>query len=104
MRVKWELRMVLMVVSREKAIKIYVDSQLKPYRQIFGVNEEVCYESISYSPFNNCLQVSQLDNISRRYAWLKRLLKSCDENHAEIFPRSWCITGRLCEQFCDLTR
>ncbi|KAI7874765.1 hypothetical protein K492DRAFT_168869 [Lichtheimia hyalospora FSU 10163] len=74
--------------TKEKVINIYVDSQLKPYRQIFGINEEV----------------SQLDNISRRYAWLKRLLKSCDENHAEIFPRSWCITGRLCEQFCDLTR
>lgn len=35
-----------MNVFREKAIKIYVDSQLKPYRQIFGVNEEVRYESM----------------------------------------------------------
>lgn len=33
-----------MNLSREKVIKIYVDCQLKPYRQIFGVNEEVCYE------------------------------------------------------------
>ena len=73
---------------REKIIKRYVDLQLSDYRQIFRNSEEV----------------SQIDNISRRYAWLKRLLKTLDEKHADIFPPQWCFTARVCEQFCNYTR
>ncbi|KAI9492204.1 vacuolar protein sorting 53 [Zychaea mexicana] len=74
--------------TKEKIIKRYVDLQLSDYRQIFKSAEEV----------------SQLDNISRRYAWLKRLLKTLDEKHADIFPPQWCVTARVCEQFCNYTR
>ncbi|KAI9318920.1 Vps53-like protein [Dichotomocladium elegans] len=49
-------------------------------------------------------EISQLENISRRYAWLKRMLKTCDENHAAIFPSSWRISCRLCEEFCITTK
>ena len=54
--------------------------------------------------FRNSEEVSQLDNISRRYAWLKRLLKTLDEKHADIFPPQWFVTARVCEQFCNYTR
>ncbi|KAG0178040.1 Vacuolar protein sorting-associated protein 53 [Apophysomyces sp. BC1034] len=75
---------VLGDTTREKIIKHYVDVQLANYKQIFRPSEEV----------------SQLDNITRRYAFLKRLLKTCDEEHSNVFPSSWCSTGRVCEQFC----
>lgn len=49
-------------------------------------------------------EVSQLDNISRRYAFLKRILKVCDDEHAEIFPTTWAVSGRVCQKFCDYTK
>ncbi|CEP17475.1 hypothetical protein [Parasitella parasitica] len=66
----------------------YVDLQLVNYRQIFRPMEEV----------------SQLDNVSRRYAFLKRILKVCDDEHAEIFPTSWAVSARVCEKFCEYTK
>ncbi|KAI7903387.1 Vps53-like protein [Cokeromyces recurvatus] len=79
---------VLGEMTREKIIKKYVDLELVNYRQIFRPMEEV----------------SQLDNISRRYAFLKRILKVCDDEHAEIFPNDWAISGRICEKFCEYTK
>jgi hypothetical protein len=58
------------------------------YRQIFRPSEEV----------------SQLENVSRRYAFLKRILKTCDDEHVEIFPPAWAVSGRICQKFCDYTR
>jgi 16S rRNA G527 N7-methylase RsmG len=78
----------MFVIYREKIVKRYVDLQLASYRQIFRPMEEV----------------SQLDNVSRRYAFLKRILKTCDEEHAEIFPATWSVSGRICEKFCDYTK
>ncbi|KAI8646117.1 Vps53-like protein [Parasitella parasitica] len=74
--------------TREKIIKRYVDLQLVNYRQIFRPMEEV----------------SQLENVSRRYAFLKRILKVCDDEHAEIFPTSWAVSARVCEKFCKDTK
>jgi hypothetical protein len=62
--------------------------ELVNYRQIFRPMEEV----------------SQLDNISRRYAFLKRILKVCDDEHAEIFPATWAVSGRVCQKFCEYTK
>ncbi|GAA5817199.1 hypothetical protein MFLAVUS_010742 [Mucor flavus] len=79
---------VLGDATKEKIIRRYVDLQLVNYRQIFRPLEEV----------------SQLDNISRRYAFLKRILKTCDDEHVDIFPTTWAVSGRICEKFCDYTR
>ncbi|CAO3653139.1 unnamed protein product [Cunninghamella echinulata] len=79
---------VLGDTTKEKAIQYYVDLQLSNYRQIFRSSEEV----------------SQLDNISRRYAYLKRVLKVCDEEHNDIFPPEWYMSGRVSEKFCNYTR
>ncbi|KAI7862352.1 Vps53-like protein [Spinellus fusiger] len=73
---------------KEKILKKYIDLQLMSYRQIFRLSEET----------------SQIIHISRRYAFLKRILKICDEKHSEIFPVAWCASGRLCQQFCDYTK
>ncbi|KAI8814119.1 Vps53-like protein [Cladochytrium replicatum] len=66
----------------------YCDSQLKDYRSIFRNNPEV----------------AGLDNITRRHAWLKRLLKLYDEEHAQVFPPEWNVGELLCEKFCQDTR
>ncbi|KAF9570850.1 Vacuolar protein sorting-associated protein 53 [Mortierella alpina] len=73
---------------RRNLIEWYCKLQLRAYRSVFKPNEEV----------------SALDNTSRRYAWLKRLLKIHDEEHAHIFPAAWDVSCVLCLQFCDITR
>ncbi|KAF9940765.1 Vacuolar protein sorting-associated protein 53 [Modicella reniformis] len=73
---------------RQSLVDWYCQLQLRAYRSIFKPNEEV----------------SALDNTSRRYAWLKRLLKIHDEEHAHIFPSAWDVSHVLCVQFCQITR
>ncbi|KAF9326080.1 Vacuolar protein sorting-associated protein 53 [Podila minutissima] len=73
---------------RRNLIEWYCRLQLRAYRSVFKPNEEV----------------SALDNTSRRYAWLKRLLKIHDDEHAHIFPRAWDVSQVLCLQFCQITR
>ncbi|KAI8370671.1 Vps53-like protein [Radiomyces spectabilis] len=79
---------VLGDTTKEKIIKRFVDLQLYGYRQIFRSSEEV----------------SQIDNISRRYGFLKRILKACDEEYSDIFPSAWAVSGRISEKFCIYTR
>ncbi|OZJ04577.1 hypothetical protein BZG36_02776 [Bifiguratus adelaidae] len=66
----------------------YLDLQLKDYRRIFRPHEEV----------------SAIDNVSRRYAWLKRLLKVVDEDQSGIFPPSWAMGEAVSLRFCTYTR
>ncbi|ORX61759.1 hypothetical protein DM01DRAFT_1380582 [Hesseltinella vesiculosa] len=79
---------VLGDATQEKFTRHYVDLQLVGYRQIFRATDEV----------------SQIDNISRRYAFFKRSLKMCDDDHADIFPQNWYISGRMAEKFCAYTK
>ncbi|KAF9895823.1 Vacuolar protein sorting-associated protein 53, partial [Lobosporangium transversale] len=44
-------------------------------------------------------EVSALDNTSRRYAWLKRLLKIHDEEHSHVFPAAWDAVLQLIQYF-----
>lgn len=76
------------LISRRNLIEWYCRLQLRAYRSVFKPNEEV----------------SALDNTSRRYAWLKRLLKIHDEEHAHIFPGAWDVSRDLCLQFCQITK
>ncbi|KAK3809950.1 MAG: Vps53-like protein [Benniella sp.] len=73
---------------RRNLVEWYCQLQLRAYRSIFKPDEEV----------------SALDNTSRRYAWLKRLLKIHDEEHAHIFPPAWDVSRVLCVEFCQGTR
>ncbi|KXS19711.1 hypothetical protein M427DRAFT_52599 [Gonapodya prolifera JEL478] len=73
---------------RKQVLDIYCESQLKEYRSLFRGNDEI----------------AALDNTSRRYAWLKRLLRLHDAEHAGAFPPTWRASDVLCERFCDDTR
>ncbi|KAI8896468.1 Vps53-like protein, partial [Globomyces pollinis-pini] len=72
---------------KEQLIKWYCDLQLADYYNIFRKNPEV----------------AGLQDVSRRYSWLKRLLKNYDEQHANLFPESWEMGQRFTLQFCRET-
>ena len=66
----------------------YCNTQLREYRQVFKGSQEA----------------GSLDNISRRYAWFRRMLKAYDEEHAAIFPPHWRVNEIIANVFCEGTR
>ncbi|KAL1987969.1 hypothetical protein VTN96DRAFT_1493 [Rasamsonia emersonii] len=74
--------------ARSRLITWYCNTQLREYRQVFRGNEEA----------------GSLDNISRRYSWFRRMMKTYDEEHAVIFPSSWRVGEVLANAFCEGTR
>ncbi|EEH19110.2 hypothetical protein PABG_01429 [Paracoccidioides brasiliensis Pb03] len=75
-------------MAKSRLITWYCNTQLREYRQVFRGNEEA----------------GSLDNISRRYSWFRRMLKTYDEEHASIFPPSWKVCEILANVFCEGTR
>lgn len=74
--------------ARARLVTWYINMQLREYRQVFRGNEEA----------------GSLDNIGRRYSWLKRLLSMYQDKHTEIFPKEWQVDRELAKAFCDGTR
>lgn len=74
--------------ARARLITWYTNTMLREYRQIFRGNDEA----------------GSLDNISRRYAWFNRSLKTYDVEHASIFPPQWRVNEILANAFCEGTR
>ena len=74
--------------ARSRLITWYCNTQLREYRQVFRGNDEA----------------GSLDNISRRYSWFKRMLKTYDDQHAAIFPVYWRVDEMLANAFCEGTR
>lgn len=73
---------------RKHIIERYLQIQLAEYRRIFRSTDEA----------------GQLDNVPRRYAWFRRVLKHHDEEHAALFPSSWEVTRLLVASFAEQTR
>ena len=74
--------------ARSRLITWYCNTQLREYRQLFKGSEEA----------------GSLDNISRRYSWFKRMLKTYDDEHAFLFPAPWRVNELLANAFCESTR
>jgi len=74
--------------ARSRIITWYCNTQLREYRQVFRGSEEA----------------GSLDNISKRYSWFRRMLKTYDEEHATVFPISWRVNEMLANAFCESTR
>lgn len=74
--------------AKSRLITWYVNTELREYRQVFRGNDEA----------------GNLDNIGRRYAWFKRMLKTHEDEHAAIFPPHWRVNEMLAMSFCDGTR
>ncbi|KAL5977099.1 HIT domain protein [Asimina triloba] len=71
---------------REELVKNFCSKELTSYRQIFEGAE-----------------LAKLDKTERRYAWIKRRLRT-NEEIWKIFPPAWHVAYLLCIQFCKLTR
>ncbi|KKA29177.1 hypothetical protein TD95_004319 [Thielaviopsis punctulata] len=74
--------------ARARLMTWYINTELREYRQVFRGSDEA----------------GSLDNIGRRYAWFKRMMKTHEEERANIFPAHWRITETLATAFCDGTR
>ena len=74
--------------ARSRLITWYCNTQLREYRQVFRGNGEA----------------GSLDNISRRYSWFRRLLKTYNNEHAALFPAFWRVNELLANAFCESTR
>lgn len=74
--------------ARSRLITWYCNTQLREYRQVFRGNDEA----------------GSLDNISRRYSWFNRMLKTYDSEHAVLFPPHWRVNEMLANAFCENTR
>lgn len=74
--------------AKSRLVTWYVNTELREYRHVFRGNDEA----------------GSLDNIGRRYAWFKRMLKTHEDEHAAIFPPHWRVGEVLAMAFCDGTR
>jgi hypothetical protein len=74
--------------ARIRLVNWYCNTQLREYRQVFRGNDEA----------------GSLDNISRRYSWFGRMMKTYDVEHATIFPAYWRVNEMLANSFCEGTR
>ena len=74
--------------AKARLMTWYVNTELREYRQVFRGNDEA----------------GNLDNIGRRYAWFKRMMKTHEEEHAILFPPHWKANETLATAFCDGTR
>ncbi|XP_061354214.1 vacuolar protein sorting-associated protein 53 A isoform X2 [Gastrolobium bilobum] len=71
---------------REELVNNFCNRELTSYEQIFEGSE-----------------LAKLDKTERRYAWIKRRMRS-NEEIWKIFPSSWHVSYRLCILFCKKTR
>ncbi|XLR27623.1 hypothetical protein HN51_040919 [Arachis hypogaea] len=71
---------------REELVNNFCNRELTSYEQIFEGAE-----------------LAKLDKTERRYAWIKRRMRS-NEEIWKIFPFSWHVLYRLCILFCKKTR
>ena len=65
--------------ARKKQVAAFVTRQLQPYRKLFPKGAED----------------SSLDNVERRFAWIRRVLKKYRETYAVNLPPKWRVEKRL---------
>jgi len=79
---------VLGIDFRSHLIDRYVALELKEYRRIFRTNDEA----------------GQLDNISRRFAWFRRLMSNHELEQGRVFPSQWKVGWFFLGKFAEITR
>ncbi|KAK7473107.1 Vacuolar protein sorting-associated protein 53 [Stygiomarasmius scandens] len=73
---------------RSQLVERYVALELKEYRRIFRTSDEA----------------GHLDNISRRFAWFRRLLQTHEMEQGRVFPAEWKVSWHLLAKFAEITR
>lgn len=74
--------------AKRRLVNWYCNNMLREYRRVFGGSDEA----------------GSLDNISRRYSWFNRMIKTYDLEHASIFPPHWRVGESLANVFSEGTR
>ncbi|KAF9050241.1 Vps53-like protein [Panaeolus papilionaceus] len=74
--------------ARMQVVDRFVALELKEYRRIFRTNDEA----------------GQLDNLSRRFAWFRRLLTNHELEQGRVFPAEWRVGWHLLAKFAEITR
>jgi hypothetical protein len=75
-------------IVKRQLLDDFVQVQLTSYENLFGPNREHC----------------TLNDMERRWAWFKRLLKYIESKFKTIFPTHWRIQLRLCLEFIERTK
>lgn len=75
--------------TRENLIKWLLDLQLTEYNALFKDTQ---------------LQMSSLNGVDKRYAWLKKHLLEFEEKYGFLFPPPWQMSERLTVEFCKMTK
>lgn len=73
---------------KQDLVKWFINVQLQEYIQLFHENQDI----------------SWLDKIDKRYAWIKRHLLDFEEKYGPVFPENWEISERIVIEFCNITR
>ena len=73
--------------TRNALIDWYCTRQLREYRRVFRAVDEA----------------GGLDNVARRYAWFRLLLRTYTDEHAPAFLPAWHIDQRLLALFAEIT-
>ena len=74
--------------TRTALIDWYCARQLREYRRVFRAVDEA----------------GQLDNVARRYAWIRRMLRTYADEHSAAFLPAWHVDQRLLSLFAEITR
>jgi len=74
--------------ARKELLEEFVQLQLEPYERLFGPDRP------HFS----------LDQVDRRWAWFKRLLKMVDVKFQNVCPPHWRLPLRLCLEFTERTK
>ncbi|GAA5915432.1 hypothetical protein JCM6882_001421 [Rhodosporidiobolus microsporus] len=74
--------------AKNALLKWYSLLLLRDYRRIFGSTSEA----------------GGLDNISRRFAWFRRVLKTHEEENGGVFPEGWRVGAVLAGGFGEVTK
>ncbi|XP_064460865.1 vacuolar protein sorting-associated protein 53 homolog isoform X2 [Ornithodoros turicata] len=73
---------------KQELLNWFVSLQLVEYRHLFQANQEMAW----------------LDQLERRYAWLKKSLLAFEDKFGRMFPVDWEVSECIAVQFCHITR
>lgn len=75
--------------TQENLIKWYIDLQLTEYNALFQESQT---------------QMSSLNNVDKRYSWLKKHLLEFEDKFGFLFPPPWQMSERMATKFCEMTQ
>jgi hypothetical protein len=73
--------------TKQQLITQFTKQQISLYKMIFSQKKK-----------------SSLDQVSKRYNWMRKLLQKYEQQFSDVFPDEWCVRQELAVEFCLATR